>query len=121
MANVEEEGCRPVNRPRSWKQDRRQGDKHKKGLNWYRTDDHHVPLIVPSAPLLWGSELARRMRIKEEENNQGRSVHFLICKMGGERIFNHRWQPNPWANTKCGWPDCFPCMGERGGFYWVQM
>jgi hypothetical protein len=117
MVKVEEEGGRPVNRPRSWQEDSRQRDKYHKGLNWYRSGGHHVPLFVPHTP---GSELARRMRRKEEENNQGRSIRFLICEMGGERVFNHLWRPNPWLRPKCGRPDCFPCRGERGGNCWVQ-
>jgi hypothetical protein len=117
MVKVEEEGGRPVNRPRSWQKDRRQRDNHHKGQNWYRSGGHHVPLFVPHTP---GSELARRMRAKEEENNQGRATRFLICEMGGERVHQQLWRPNPWPRRRCGRPDCFPCRGERGGNCWVQ-
>ena len=39
--------------------------------NWFRAGGHHVPVFVPHTP---GSELARRMRAKEQENNQGRKI-----------------------------------------------
>jgi hypothetical protein len=117
MVKVEEEGGRPVNRPRSWEQDRRQRDKHHKGQNWYRSGGHHVPLFVPHTP---GSELARRMRAKEEENNQGRTIRFLICEVGGERVHHQLWRPNPWPRRRCGRPDCFPCMREGGGNCYTQ-
>ncbi len=86
MVKVEEEGGRSVNRPRSWREDRRQRDKYHKGLNWYRSGGHHVPLFVPHTP---GSELARRMRQKEEKNSQGRNIRFLICEQGGERVLQN--------------------------------
>ena len=42
-------------------------------------------MFVPHTP---GSELARRMRAKEKENNQGRKTRFLIVKLGGKKIHN---------------------------------
>ena len=77
MVEVEKEGGRPINRPRSWEEDRRQVQKESRQLNWFRAGGHHVPVFVPHTP---GSELARRMRAKEEENNQGRKVRFLIVE-----------------------------------------
>ena len=68
MVKVEREGGRPLNRPRSWEEDERQKSKFNKKKNWFWTGGHHVPLFVPHTP---GSELAKRMRGKEEENNQG--------------------------------------------------
>ena len=55
------------------------------------------------------------MRRKEEENNQGRKIRFLIVELGGTKIHHLLWKPNPWAGDKCGLNDCFPCMGDKGG------
>ena len=112
MVKLEREGGRPVNRPRSWEEDKRQKKKHLKKQNWFRSGGHHVPVFVPHTP---GSELARRMRQKEEENNQGRKIRFLIVELGGTKIHHLLWKPNPWAGGKCESDDCFPCMGDRGG------
>ena len=115
MVEVEKEGGRPINRPRSWEEDRRQVQKESRWLNWFRAGGHYVPVFVPHTP---GSELARRMRAKEEENNQGRKVRFLIVEQGGTKIHNLLWTPNPWPESNCGRPECFPCrvaiVGSRG-------
>ena len=112
MVQVERQGGRPVNRPRSWEEDRRQVQKESRKQNWFRAGGHHVPVFVPHTP---GSELAKRMRAKEEENNQGRKIRFLIVELGGTKIHNLLWKPNPWPATSCGRPACFPCKGEKGG------
>ena len=114
MVKVEEEGGRPVNRPRSWEEDRRQVQvqKHSRQQNWFRAGGRHVPVFVPHTP---GSELAKRMRAKEEENNQGRKTRFLIVELGGSKIHNQLWKPNPWPDPSCTRPSCFPCKGEKGG------
>ena len=114
MVKVEEEGGRPVNRPRSWEEDRCQVQvqKHSRQQNWFRAGGRHVPVFVPHTP---GSELAKRMRAKEEENNQGRKTSFLIVELGGSKIHNQLWKPNPWPDPSCARPSCFPCKGEKGG------
>ena len=99
MTKVEEEGRRPVNRPRTWEPDLRQKQKHLKGRNWFRNGGHHVPLFVPHTP---GSQLAKMVRAKEEENNQGRKICFLICEVGGTKLHNLNWTPNPWCGEKRG-------------------
>ena len=112
MVEVEREGGRPINRPRNWEEDRRQVQKQSRKQNWFRAGGHHVPVFVPHTP---GSELAKRMRAKEEENNQGRKIRFLIVEQGGTKIHNLLWTPNPWPKVNCGRPACFPCKGEKGG------
>ena len=46
MTKTEEEGSRPVNRPRTWEPDTRQKLKHLKRKNWVRNSGHHVPIFV---------------------------------------------------------------------------
>ena len=112
MVEVERKGGRPLNRPRSWEEDCRQKQKHQKKRSWFSKGGYHVPVFVPHTP---GSELAKLMRRKEEENNQGRKIRFLIVELGGTKIHHLLWKPNPWAGDKCGLNDCFPCMGDKGG------
>ena len=88
MVKVEREGGRLVNRPRSWEEDSRQARKASQQQNWFRSGGHHVPVFVPHTP---GSELAKRMRAKENENNQGRKTRFLIVELGGKKIHNLLW------------------------------
>ena len=115
MVKIEEEGGRPVNRPRSWETDLRQKQKQFKGRNWFRNGGHHVPLFIPHTP---GSKLAKLVRAKEEENNQGRKIRFLVCEVGGTQLHNVNWKPNPWSGGKCSRVNCFPCKGETGGNCW---
>ena len=77
MLEVEREGGRPVNRPRSWEEDRRQMKKDLQSKTWYRKGGFDVPLFVPCTP---GGELAKRMTRMEAMNNQGRSIRFRMVE-----------------------------------------
>ena len=68
MAEVAQAGGRPVNRPRTWEEDKRQKKKDLKKMNWLKNGGFDVPLFVPHTPR---GELAQQMRAKEAENNQG--------------------------------------------------
>ena len=46
MLEVEREGGRPVNRPRSWEEDRRQMKKDLQSKTWYRKGGFDVPLLA---------------------------------------------------------------------------
>ena len=80
MLAVELAGGRPVNRPKSWEEDRRQRKKELQKKNWFRKGGYQVPLFVPHTP---GGELVKRMKAKEVENNQGRKIRFKIIGKGG--------------------------------------
>ena len=71
MQDIENSGGRPINRPRFWEDDQRQKKKESKKKNWYRTGNFDVPLFVPHTP---GGQLAKLMRQKEAQNNQGRKI-----------------------------------------------
>ena len=64
--------------------------------------------------------LARRMKDKETENNQGRKIRFKIIEKGGVSLDQKLRRSNPWAGEKCGRPRCFPCMGNKGGNCWRE-
>ena len=80
MKQVEESGGRPINTPRSWEEDLRQKKKHIQRKGWFRKGGFDVPLFVPHTPR---GELAKKMRAKEAENNQGRQIRFKIVEKGG--------------------------------------
>ena len=75
MLEIEKSGGRPVNRPRSWEEDKRQSKKELEKSNWFRKGGFHVPLFVPHTPR---GELVKRMKIREAQNNQGRRIRFKI-------------------------------------------
>jgi hypothetical protein len=117
MAEVARSGGQPINRPRSWEEDRRRRKKELQKKNWFRPGGFDVPLFVPHTPR---GELAQRMRAKEAENNQGRKIRFKIIEKGGVTLEQKLRRSNPWAGGRCGRPECFPCRGPRGGNCWRE-
>ena len=71
-----------------------------------------MPLFVPHTPR---GVLAKAMREKEAQNNQGRKIRFKIVEKGGVTLEQMLRRSNPWAGGECGRPRCFPCRGEEGG------
>ena len=69
--------------------------------------------VVTMPPCLFltpqGGLLARRMKDKEAENNQGRKIRFKIIEKGGVSLDQKLRRSNPWAGEKWGRPRCFPC------------
>ena len=59
--------------------------------------------------------MAKRMRRKEEENNQGRKIRFRIVEKGGITLEQKLRRSNPWSKENCGRIRCFPCKSEGGG------
>ena len=112
MLKESEDGGRPINSPRTWEEDLRQKNKYFKKKRWYRRGGYDVPLFVPHTPR---GELAKKMKEKEAQNNQGRSIRFRIVEKGGITLEQKLRRSNPWAGEKCGRPKCFPCRSERGG------
>ena len=80
MVEVAGSGGRPINRPKTWEEDKRQKKKDHQKTNWYKSGGYDVPLFVPHTPR---GELAQQMRAKEAENNQGRKIRFKIIEKGG--------------------------------------
>ena len=76
----EKDGGRPINSPRTWEEDLRLKNKYFKKKRWYRKGGYDVPLFVPQTPR---GELAKRMKEKEAQNNQGRTIRFRIVEKGG--------------------------------------
>ena len=81
MLEVERGGGRPVNRPRTWNEDERQKKKELQSKSWFRAGgSFDVPLFVPHTPQ---GELAKRIRAREAENHQGRTIRFKIIEKSG--------------------------------------
>ena len=99
MLSQAEQGGRPINSPRTWEEDLRQKNKYFKKKRWFRKGGYDVPLFVPHTPR---GELAKRMKAKEAENNQGRKIRFRIVEKGGITLEQKLRRSNPWAKEKCG-------------------
>ena len=112
MLEIERRGGRPVNRLRSWGEDARQKKKELQGKVWFRRGGHDVPLFVPHTP---HGELARRIKEKEAQNNQGRKIRFKIVEKSGITLEQKLRRSNPWSGERCGRQECFPCRADDGG------
>ena len=77
----------------------------------FRKGGFDVPLFVPHTPR---GELAKRMKEKEAQNNQGRSIRFRLVEKGGITLEQKLRRSNQWSKEKCGRLKCFPCKGEGG-------
>ena len=111
MLEEEQNGGRPINRPKSWEEDKRQKKKELQKRTWYRKGGFDVPIFVPHTPR---GVLAKAMREKEAQNNQGRKIRFKIVERGGVTLEQKLRRSNPWAGGECGRPRCFPCRGDGG-------
>ena len=81
----------PINKPRAYEEDQRQRKKFFQKKCWFKKGGYDVPLFVPHTP---GGELAKRMRMKEAQNNQGRRIRFMervqISNFQGPVLMNRR-------------------------------
>ena len=57
----------PINKPRAYEEDQRQRKKFFQKKFWFKKGGYDVPLFVAHTP---GGELAKRMRIKEAQNEE---------------------------------------------------
>ena len=90
--------------------------KESKKQSWFRKGGLDVPMIVPTQ----GGQMAKRMKQKESEKNQGRNVRFLIMERGGVNLDKKLRRSNSWSGVKCGRPRCFACRGDKGGYCWRE-
>ena len=107
----------PINKPRAYEEDQRQRKKFFQKKCWFKKGGYDVPLFVPHTP---GGELAKRMRMKEAQNNQGRRIRFKIVEKGGITLEQLLRRSNPWAGEGCERPKCFPCSSRGGGNWWRE-
>ena len=112
MVQVDEEGGRPVNRPRSWEADLRQKKKLTKKMSWHKAGGYDVPLFIPFTP---GSQLAKQLKEAEERSSADRKIRFRFVERAGTSLKSILQKSDPWAGGKCESSDCFPCRGEKGG------
>ena len=66
-----------------WEEDLRQKKKYFKWKTWFKKGVFDVPLFVPHTPR---GELAKRMKRKEGENNQGRKIRNYFGTHGQRKI-----------------------------------
>jgi hypothetical protein len=110
MKKDEEDGIRPLYRPKEWNVIARVKEKDKKKYNWSTKGGHTAPIFVPPTP---NSELAKSLRgIADAEAEAG--VHFNVIETGGLSMRRIIQKSNPLETPGCDSADCLPCQFGRG-------
>ena len=110
MRKEDEDGTRPMNRPRDWNQEARRIDKAKKKYTWSTKGGYTAPIIIPSTP---DSELLRLLRgVAEKEAVPG--LRFKVLEAGGTTVKHITQRSNPTATPGCSDISCVGCRPERG-------
>ena len=110
MCEDEDNGVRPIHRPREWKERERRLEKEAKVTNWHKSRPNQVsaPLILdPTAGSL--SKDAKEVCRKFE---QVTGMRVVVQERAGNAN-KALAKSEPLKNEKCGRNDCFPC--ETGG------
>ena len=110
MNKDDQDGVRPLYRPRDWQAEERRQKKQKKKHNWSAKGGKISPIFVPPTP---NGELARQLKeIAETEAEDG--VQFRIVETGGRSIKSVVQISNPTATAGCVDTGCLACKTGRG-------
>ena len=110
MKQEEQEGVRPMYRPKDWEAEKRLIDKKKKKHQWATKGGYTAPIMVPSTP---GGELAKMLRtIAEAEATE--DVRFKVIETGGKRVKHQLQNSNPSATQGCTDESCIACRHGKG-------
>ena len=111
MVQEQEQGVKPLNRPRDWNKEERRRNKAQKKHNWSAKGGFIAPIFVPATPR---GELAKTLReIADREAVDG--LKFKIIETGGVSVERAVRNSNPTATPGCPNQDCLACKGGRGG------
>ena len=110
MVKDDQDGVRPMYRPKEWNVVARRKEKEKKKNSWATRGGHIAPIFVPPTP---NSELATALReIAEKEAENG--VMFKVVESGGRSVKSIVQKSNPTATVGCTDAACLPCKTGAG-------
>ena len=110
MVQDDQDGVRPIYRPKDWNVVARRKEKEKKKNDWSTRGGHVAPIFVPPTP---NGELAKAIReITDREAEAG--VLFKIIETGGVKVLSKVQKSNPTATAGCNDANCLPCQTGRG-------
>ena len=109
MCKEEDNGVRPVRRPREWRELERLLEKDLKSQNWHRGEGGQVsaPLIVDPTSGNMLTELKKEC--KKFEDLTGIRV---VVMERAESTIKHLAKSEPLKSKGCGWDNCFPCSSK---------
>ena len=110
MRVEDQNGTRPLYRPKDWQVEERIKNKKRKRQNWSTRGGYIAPIFVPPTP---NSELARMLQ-KVADNETEAGVKFKIVETGGRTMKSEVQVSNPTATSGCDDGDCLACQYGRG-------
>ena len=111
MCVEEDEGVRPIHRPRSWKEKERRREKELKRTNWHQSKAKQVsaPLILdPTA-----GEMTRDMRAVCNDFEKVTGWRIPVVERAGKAMRSVA-KAEPLKRKGCNRDDCFPCTTGGG-------
>ena len=105
-----EEGTRPIHRPKNYQKEKRRKGKKEKKHEWAKKGGHIAPIFIPATP---GSQLMKALRtVAEKEGKEG--IRFNVIETGGRTLKRELQKSNPTSTPGCSKEDCLCCAEERG-------
>ena len=111
MCMEEDEGVRPIHRPRSWKEKERRREKELKRTNWHQSKAKQVsaPLIIdPTA-----GEMTKDMRAVCKDFEKVTGWRVPVVERAGKAMRSVA-KAEPLKKKGCQREDCFPCTSGGG-------
>ena len=104
----EDDGERPLYRPRSWNESERREEKSKKKNEWFQKDGEVTVLFVPPTP---NSMLTKALRVVATKSE----IKMRIAERSGTSLKRKLQRSNPFKPKNCDRDDCFICQtGGKG-------
>ena len=104
----EDDGERPLYRPRSWNESERREEKTKKKNEWFQKDGEVTVLFVPPTP---NSMLTKALRVVAAKSE----IKMRIAERSGTSLKRKLQRSNPFKPENCDRDNCFVCQtGGKG-------
>ena len=105
---AEQQGERPLYRPRSWNMVEREKQRKAKKLSWYKKGGEEALMIIPKTPD------SRLLKMYQQEVRQS-GLPIYIVEKGGVQLKRQLQKSNPFRMASCDRVDCMVCStGGRG-------
>ena len=111
MCHEEDQGIRPIHRPRSWKEEERRRAKEMERTSWHQTKPNQVsaPLIIdPTA-----GEMTKEMKVACRNFERVTGWRVPVVERAG-RSMRSMAKAEPLKEKGCQRPECFPCSTGGG-------
>ena len=108
LRNAEDNGERPLYRPREWNAIERRTLKRDKKKIWFKKGGYLAPIFIPMTPK---SELAHTLQKRIDDSG----LKMKVVERAGTTLKRMLQKSDPFRPATCGWNDCFVCItGGKG-------